>query len=201
MGGVLVLRRLGLVILLVLAWPAPSTGRPPGSPESVTVWHDVPALNVPGVDYREQALCLSDADADQAGKSVRCPGPVGSNPTVEPSPSPTARGNATHRPTASPRPAASESGQTYALAQLGPEQYACLDAIVMHESRWRVDARNPASGAYGIPQALPPEKMASAGADWRTNPVTQVRWMLGYLHGRYGTACAGWAFWQSHRWY
>ena len=93
------------------------------------------------------------------------------------------------------------AAKAYALERLGPRQYACLDAIVMRESRWRVDATNRSSGAYGIPQALPGSKMATAGADWRTNPVTQVRWMLGYLHGRYGTACAAWDFWQAHRWY
>lgn len=95
---------------------------------------------------------------------------------------------------------ATVSGQAFALEQLEPVQFACLDHIVMHESHWRVDAGR-LSGAYGIPQALPGSKMASAGADWRTNPVTQVRWLLGYVHGRYGTACQAWAFWRDHHWY
>lgn len=58
--------------------------------------------------------------------------------------------------------------------------------IIYRESGCRVDARNRSSGAYGIPQSLPGNKMASAGTDWETNPVTQIRWMIGYVHGRYG---------------
>lgn len=69
----------------------------------------------------------------------------------------------------------------------GPEQWPALDALVMRESGWRVTAQNPSSGAYGLPQALPGEKMASEGADWRTNPVTQIRWMLKYVQSRYGS--------------
>jgi len=73
--------------------------------------------------------------------------------------------------------------------------------LMFHESGCRVDARNAHSGAYGIPQALPGSKMASAGADWETNPVTQIRWMIGYVNGRYG----GWSqasnFWYAHGWY
>lgn len=91
--------------------------------------------------------------------------------------------------------------KAYALEVLGPKQFACLDAIVLHESHWRVNATNRSSGAYGIAQALPASKMAVVAPDWRTNGVTQVRWMLGYIHGRYGTACSAWAFWQANRWY
>ena len=57
----------------------------------------------------------------------------------------------------------------------------------MSESGWRVNADNPSSSAYGIPQALPGSKMATAGADWATNPVTQIRWGLGYIQDRYGS--------------
>jgi hypothetical protein len=83
----------------------------------------------------------------------------------------------------------------------GPEQFPCLDALYLSESGWRVDADNPYSSAYGIPQALPGSKMASAGADWATNPVTQIRWGLGYIQDRYGTPCGAWSFKQSHNWY
>jgi hypothetical protein len=62
----------------------------------------------------------------------------------------------------------------------------------MKESSWRYDAENP-DGAYGIPQAYPASKMASAGSDWRTNPATQIKWGLGYITGRYGTPCGAWA--------
>ena len=72
--------------------------------------------------------------------------------------------------------------------------------IIYHESGCRVDARNASSGAYGIPQALPGSKMASAGADWETNPVTQIRWMSGYV-SRYGGWQGAVEFWYSHGWY
>ncbi len=83
----------------------------------------------------------------------------------------------------------------------GAEQFSCLDPLYMGESGWRVDADNPTSSAYGIPQALPGSKMASAGADWATNPETQIRWGLGYIRDRYGTPCGAWSFKQGHGWY
>jgi hypothetical protein len=79
-------------------------------------------------------------------------------------------------------------------------QYTCLDDIWSRESGWRYNAEN-ASGAYGIPQALPGSKMATAGADWQTNPATQIKWGLGYIQGRYATPCDAWSYWQAHGWY
>lgn len=75
---------------------------------------------------------------------------------------------------------------------------AAID-LIYHESGCRVNAQNP-SGAYGIPQALPGSKMASAGADWETNPVTQIRWMAGYVN-RYGGWQGAIQFWYAHGWY
>ncbi|MEH3033961.1 MAG: hypothetical protein PGN07_07945 [Aeromicrobium erythreum] len=83
----------------------------------------------------------------------------------------------------------------------GDDEFSCLDAIWTQESGWRVSAENPGSGAYGIPQALPGSKMASAGSDWRTNPRTQITWGLGYIEQRYGTPCSANAFKKSHGWY
>jgi hypothetical protein len=79
-------------------------------------------------------------------------------------------------------------------------QFPCLDDIWSRESGWVYNAEN-ASGAYGIPQALPGDKMASAGPDWQTNVTTQIKWGLGYIQGRYGTPCDAWSFWQGHGWY
>ena len=79
-------------------------------------------------------------------------------------------------------------------------QFPCLDDIWTRESGWNYLAEN-ASGAYGIPQALPGSKMASAGADWATNPATQIKWGLGYIQSIYGTPCGAWAFWQAHSYY
>lgn len=81
------------------------------------------------------------------------------------------------------------------------DEYSCIASLISHESGWRVNATNPTSGAYGLPQALPASKMASAGSDWRTNPVTQLQWMKTYVNSRYGGACAAWNFWQSHNYY
>ncbi|MFZ0530862.1 MAG: lytic transglycosylase domain-containing protein [Propionicimonas sp.] len=83
----------------------------------------------------------------------------------------------------------------------GADQFGCYDAIIMRESRWIVSADNPYSSAYGIPQALPGSKMAAFGADWRTNPATQIRWGLDYVNDRYGTPCQAWSFKRSHGWY
>jgi hypothetical protein len=78
--------------------------------------------------------------------------------------------------------------------------YSCLNNIWSRESGWRYNAEN-ASGAYGIPQALPGSKMASAGADWATDPATQIKWGLGYIEERYGDPCKAWTFWQAHDYY
>jgi len=80
------------------------------------------------------------------------------------------------------------------------DQWASLNALVTRESGWSTTAANP-SGAYGIPQALPGEKMSSYGADWQTNPTTQIAWMLDYIAQRYGDPDAAWAHSQSTGWY
>ncbi len=83
----------------------------------------------------------------------------------------------------------------------GSDQFACFDKIITQESGWNVSATNRSSGAYGIPQALPGSKMATAGADWQTNPATQIKWALGYVQARYSTPCGAWAFKSAHGWY
>lgn len=83
----------------------------------------------------------------------------------------------------------------------GEDQFSCLVTLWNRESGWRTTAGNPYSGAYGIPQALPASKMASAGADWATNPATQIEWGLGYISGRYGTPCGALGHSNSRGWY
>lgn len=83
----------------------------------------------------------------------------------------------------------------------GEAEYDCLVALWTRESGWNHLAENPSSGAYGIPQALPGSKMATAGADWRTNPRTQIVWGLSYIQGRYSTPCGAWAAFLSKGWY
>jgi hypothetical protein len=80
-------------------------------------------------------------------------------------------------------------------------EYNCLVALWNRESHWNVYAHNTSSGAYGIPQALPGDKMASVGADWATNPKTQIIWGLGYIEQRYSTPCGAWAHSERIGWY
>ena len=81
------------------------------------------------------------------------------------------------------------------------DQFSCVDKIFTQESRWKWNATNPSSGAYGIPQSLPGTKMASEGDDWKTNPATQIKWGLKYIKQRYGTPCQAWAFKRGAGWY
>jgi cell wall-associated NlpC family hydrolase len=99
-----------------------------------------------------------------------------------------------------PAPPAAGSVRAAAAGVFG-SQYGCAARIITRESGWKVTAANPASGAYGLAQALPGSKMARYGTDWRTNPVTQLRWMRAYVTTRYGGACNAWAFWHTHHWY
>jgi len=81
------------------------------------------------------------------------------------------------------------------------DQFQCFSTIVDHESSWNYQADNPTSDAFGLMQALPGSKMASAGADWATNPATQIKWGLGYMNDRYGSPCDAWNFWQANHYY
>ena len=69
------------------------------------------------------------------------------------------------------------------------KEYKCLNQLWTKESNWNYKARNKNSGAHGIPQALPATKMNVVSTDWRTNPVTQIRWGLRYISIRYETPC------------
>lgn len=99
---------------------------------------------------------------------------------------------------AAPRAIASSTLADYGW---GSDQFSCLEQLWVSESDWNPYAENSSSGAYGIPQALPPQKMASAGADWRSNPATQITWGLKYIRLSYGTPCGAWAFKLNNSWY
>jgi hypothetical protein len=118
---------------------------------------------------------------------------------------PTASAQPTPSATAS-APVASGSPQQIAQAMLASfgwssSQFSCLDPLWAHESGWSVTAYNAGSGAYGIPQALPGSRMASAGPDWQTYAATQIRWGLEYIKGTYGSPCAAWDHEQATGWY
>ena len=96
--------------------------------------------------------------------------------------------------------------QQVAAAMLGQfgwssDQMSCLQPLWQQESRWEVTASNAGSGAYGIPQALPGSKMASAGSDWQTSAATQIKWGLEYIKNTYGSPCAAWNHEEADGWY
>jgi hypothetical protein len=110
------------------------------------------------------------------------------------------------QPAAAQPAAASGSPQQIAEGMLGSygwssSQFSCLQPLWNAESGWNASASNPSSGAYGIPQALPGSKMASAGPDWQSSAATQIRWGLGYIRSVYGSPCAAWSHEQAYGWY
>jgi len=114
-------------------------------------------------------------------------------PTATPTPTPT--------PLPPPVPTVADA-QAYALSVLGSAEYSCLYSIIQGESRWRVTVWNAkGSGAYGLGQAKPASKMAPFGADYMTNPVTQVRWMIAYVTKKFGSACGAARYRAVHGFY
>lgn len=79
------------------------------------------------------------------------------------------------------------------------DEFSCLDALYVSESNWRIDADNPTSSAFGIPQAL--TSMHDLPADYYTSAEAQIRWGLGYIQDAYGSPCSAWSFKQSNNWY
>ncbi|MEU8245321.1 lytic transglycosylase domain-containing protein [Nonomuraea sp. NPDC048916] len=106
-------------------------------------------------------------------------------------------------PGSNPSPGSNKAAAKGLLASygFGADQWGCLESLWQKESGWNERAMNRYSGAYGIPQSLPGSKMASAGGDWQTNAVTQIKWGLGYIKGRYGTPCGAWGHSQARGWY
>jgi hypothetical protein len=112
-------------------------------------------------------------------------------------------GGITYVPSSRPNPKTAQALAYNMMGSFGfsPTTYfGCLLDLWQRESGWSYDAEN-ASGAYGIPQSLPGSKMASAGADWQTNPATQIRWGLGYIKAQYGNPCSAWAFEEANNYY
>jgi uncharacterized protein YabE (DUF348 family) len=96
----------------------------------------------------------------------------------------------------------SGSSQDWLVAAgIAESDWGYVDHIIGKESGWNYTSRNRSSGAYGLCQALPGNKMASAGSDWQTNPVTQLRWCNSYANSRYGSWAAAYSFWQSRHWW
>lgn len=87
-----------------------------------------------------------------------------------------------------------------AQAGIASSDYGYVDYIIDHESSWRVTVTN-SIGAHGLCQSLPGNKMASAGADWYDNPITQLKWCNSYAISRYGSWAEAYNFWISNRWW
>jgi hypothetical protein len=117
------------------------------------------------------------------------------------------RGNEKASRSNRPSSIAAKTNQAFAKSYIeskyswGEDQHSCLVNLWNRESGWRHTADNPNSSAYGIPQALPGSKMASAGADWRTNPETQIKWGVKYIDKRYETPCGAWSAFKKKGWY
>ncbi len=139
----------------------------------------------------------------QIGQRLVVNGEVALAATPGPAAAPSAASERASRGSARP---SSGDARTMARAMVADRgwssgQFTCLNSLWTRESNWNPTADNPTSSAYGIPQALPGSKMASAGADWRTNPATQITWGLGYIADRYGDPCAAWSHFQANNWY
>jgi hypothetical protein len=165
------------------------------------------------LEQERQQMILMDA-ASQTLNLVSTP-KLATRPSATPSPAASASASAASGSSGSgasnpvtvsmpaPNPGTAQSIAYNMLSSFGwspSAQFGCLDDMWTRESNWMYNAEN-ASGAYGIPQALPGAKMASAGADWQTNPATQIKWGLGYIQSVYGSPCQAWAFWQNNGWY
>ena len=148
------------------------------------------------LEHERQKVILQDA-ATQAFS-------VTSAPKISSAPPPaSADTGAAIVPSGPPPNPSSAQGIAYKLLPsygFSTSQFGCLNDMWSRESGWRYNAEN-ASGAYGIPQALPGSKMASAGPDWQTNPTTQIKWGLGYIKAVYGSPCNAWGHEEADGWY
>jgi hypothetical protein len=159
-------------------------------------------------------LARTDPSSASPSPSASAIASASATPSASASPSRAAAPATTRAVTRSPTPklatpagCAQYSGNQMIACQLLPSfgfstsEMSALVPMWSRESGWSASAENPSSGAYGIPQALPGDKMASVASDWRTNPATQIKWGLDYIKSRYGTPSAAWSFWQANGWY
>lgn len=201
------------------ALSAPTAAATPSPSATIDEGFYVPADAIFELDYDETLLEswrqvareveVERGEAERAAAEARrrevaarerervSPPPSGETPNPEPTP----EVPKPEKPKSDPEPGGG-SIKDYASELVGGgKQFECLDLLWQRESGWDHTATNPTSGAYGIPQAYPGKKMASAGADWRTNPRTQVKWGVGYITERYGSPCEAWEHSERKGWY
>lgn len=160
-------------------------------------------LQQSALEKREAQLAAEKQAAAEAEVARRRAAVKPSRSAVKPRPATTAPSPAPRVARPAPEPGSNRAIGTQLAAERGwtGAQWDCLDSLWTKESGWNQYAGNRSSGAYGIPQALPGSKMATAGADWQTNPATQIRWGLSYIASRYGTPCAAWSHFRARNWY
>jgi hypothetical protein len=169
-----------------------ATGRPdPGIPLTDAARREIGSLGV----HRVRAQHAAERAADRRA-ARRAAARAAAQAAAAAAPSPAASPSSQGSTGAAPQP--SGSPQKIAAAMLGSygwssSQFGCLVSLWNLESGWDVHAANPSSGAYGIPQALPGSKMASAGPDWQSDAAIQIHWGLGYIKSLYGSPCGAWA--------
>ncbi|ASR77524.1 endolysin [Streptomyces phage Paradiddles] len=156
----------------------------------VTAWSEVGTFPL---DKQEQKVAERPSPSPSATPSKSETPKAVTQPSLTPKPSLSSLLERKPLPKPTPR--------EYAKEKVGHKQFSCLNNLWNNESEWDHKAVNPSSGAFGIPQALPASKMASAGKDWKTNPFTQVKWGVDYIEDRYGTPCNAWSFFQRNNWY
>jgi hypothetical protein len=153
----------------------------------------------------EVAVSVASPSADSSpAELVYVPTPLptpftAATPTPQPTPKATVKPRPAYRDTVA-------NARLYVKRTIGLTQYNCIDTIFYHESRWNPRAMYPSTGtpetaSYGIPQAHPGIKLAAFGSNWKTSPLTQVKWGIWYVNSRYGSACAAAAFKKQYGWY
>jgi hypothetical protein len=194
----------------VIARPASTArvARPPASPEAVSL--AVRAFQIRSTqashaaarwqDERRRAQRQAEAARDRAAA-------IAAQSQAQAAAQSQAQAAAQPQQASTPAPTTVASGSPEQIAKAmlrsfgwSSGQFSCLYPLWEHESGWSVTAANP-DGAYGIPQALPGAKMASAGPDWQTSAATQIRWGLGYIKAMYGSPCGAWGHEQATGWY
>jgi hypothetical protein len=188
---------------------APGLGKPAAQVSALTVDRSTQRASR---DYPRTEVPSAVASPSSASPS---PSPSSASPSPSPSDSPSASPTS-RRTTPATKPTtkaaitagcSSFSGNQLIACDLLPSygfstsEMSALVPMWTNESGWNQYAENPSSGAYGIPQALPGNKMASVASDWQTNPTTQIKWGLGYIKQVYGTPSSAWSFWQANNWY
>lgn len=161
--------------------------------EDFRALYTIPVISAPAeVKITFDKVSVTSIAAPKPEPKVETPTNTPTTKTADTESTATATTNKTPSVKISPGSAKAEAANQLSAYGWGADQLSCLVSLWEKESNWNSTAENPSSGAYGIPQSLPGNKMASAGSDWRTNPATQIKWGLGYIKDRYKTPCGAW---------